>query len=245
MTSRITKIDDKYGALALLRVEGTLRVAEAEVLEDAFHELRQKHNGLIGIDLSNTSFLDIYSAQEQVTRAEHALKTLMLPNRKADLWSRALLPITPVTLEAPRVLLSEAINTALENRMELARLRTSAEINQIDQKFYRDQTKPQVDLGLSYSSNGYAGTVTDNTNRLTNDLTALTEPDCRAVFNRRFTASANEHFEPDGSSKHAGWLRTVAREHVGPGQSNGSSWRKDFVAFEKQNCEGTAGIFIG
>ena len=62
MTSRITKIDDKYGALALLRVEGTLRVAEAEVLEDAFHELRQKHSGLIGIDLSNTSFLDSDSA---------------------------------------------------------------------------------------------------------------------------------------------------------------------------------------
>ena len=116
---------------------------------------------------------NVYSAQEQVTRAENALKTLMLPNRKADLWSSALLPITPVTLEAPRVLLSEAINTALENRMELAQLRTSAEINQIDQKFYRDQTKPQVDLELSYSSNGYAGTVTDNTNPLTNDLTAL------------------------------------------------------------------------
>ena len=116
---------------------------------------------------------NVYSAQEQVTRAENALKTLMLPDRKADLWSRALLPITPVTLEAPRVLLSEAINTALENRMELAQLRTSAEINQIDQKFYRDQTKPQVDLELSYSSNGYAGTVTDNTNPLINDLTAL------------------------------------------------------------------------
>jgi anti-anti-sigma regulatory factor len=62
MTSRITKIDDKYGALALLRVEGTLRLAEAELLEDAFRELRQKHSGLIGIDLSNTSFLDSDSA---------------------------------------------------------------------------------------------------------------------------------------------------------------------------------------
>ena len=116
---------------------------------------------------------NVYSAQEQVTRAENALKTLMLPDRKADLWSRALLPVTPVMLDAPRVLLSEAINTALENRMELAQLRTNKEINQINQKFYRDQTKPQVDLELSYSSNGYAGSVTDNTNPLVNDLTGL------------------------------------------------------------------------
>jgi HAE1 family hydrophobic/amphiphilic exporter-1 len=116
---------------------------------------------------------NVYSAQEQVTRAENTLKTLMLPDRKADLWSRALLPTTPVALEAPRVLLSEAINAALENRMELAQLRTSAEINQIDQNFYRDQTKPQVDLELSYSSNGYAGSISDNTNPLITDMTAL------------------------------------------------------------------------
>jgi len=116
---------------------------------------------------------NVYSAQEQVTRAENTLKTLMLPDRKADLWSRALLPTTPVALEAPRVLLSEAVNAALENRMELAQLRTSAEINQIDQKFYRDQTKPQVDLELSYSSNGYAGSISDNTNPLITDMNAL------------------------------------------------------------------------
>jgi HAE1 family hydrophobic/amphiphilic exporter-1 len=57
--------------------------------------------------------------------------------------------------------------------MELAQLRTSAEINQIDQKFYRDRTKPQVDLELSYSSNGYAGSISDNTNPLITDMTAL------------------------------------------------------------------------
>jgi anti-anti-sigma regulatory factor len=62
MTSRITKIDDKRGELALLRVEGSLRLADAEVLEEAYLDLRQKHSGIIGIDLSNTSFLDSDSA---------------------------------------------------------------------------------------------------------------------------------------------------------------------------------------
>jgi outer membrane protein len=116
---------------------------------------------------------NVYSAQEDVTKAENSLKTLMLPDRTAELWTRAFLPVTPVSLEAPRMLLAAAVTTALANRFELAQLRTSADINQINQKFYRDQTKPQVDLEVSYSSNGYAGTLSDDENPLLNDINAL------------------------------------------------------------------------
>jgi len=116
---------------------------------------------------------NVYAAQEEVTRTENALKTLMLPDRNAQLWSRALLPVTPVNLEAPGMLLSEAISMALENRYELAEVRTSKDINEINKRFYRDRTKPQVDLEVSYSSNGYAGTLSDNDNPILNGLTSL------------------------------------------------------------------------
>lgn len=109
---------------------------------------------------------NVYAAQEDVTRAENALKTLMLRDRNAELWSRALLPVTPVSLDVPRISLPQAITMALANRFELAELRTNKEINEIDRRFYRDQVKPQVDLTLSYSSNGVAGTLTDNENPL-------------------------------------------------------------------------------
>jgi HAE1 family hydrophobic/amphiphilic exporter-1 len=109
---------------------------------------------------------NVYAAQEDVTRAENALKTLMLRDRNAELWSRALLPVTPVSLEVPRMSLPDAIATALVNRYELAELRTSSDINEIEKRFYRDQIKPQVDLMVSYSSNGVAGTLTDNENPL-------------------------------------------------------------------------------
>ena len=102
---------------------------------------------------------NVYAAQEDVTRAENALKTLLLPNRGAELWSNALLPVTAVDLEAPRLPLEEAITTALANRLELAELRTSRDINGINKAFFRDQTKPQVDVSVGYSSNGLAGTL--------------------------------------------------------------------------------------
>jgi len=50
------------------------------------------------------------------------------------------------------MMLSDAINLALENRCELAELRTNKDINDINKRFYRDQTKPQVDLMASYSN---------------------------------------------------------------------------------------------
>src|SRR5207253_3764261 len=66
---------------------------------------------------------NVYTAQEAVTRAENTLKTLILPNRTESLWSRAITPVTPVDLEAPRVPVEAAVKAALDNRPDLAQLR--------------------------------------------------------------------------------------------------------------------------
>ncbi|HKR21010.1 MAG TPA: TolC family protein, partial [Pyrinomonadaceae bacterium] len=117
---------------------------------------------------------NVYSAQEDVTRAENALKTLLLPDRTADLWSRSLLPVTEVDLKAPRVPLEEAIGIALANRLELAELKTSRAINDINKSYFRDQTKPQIDVSVGYSSNGLAGALNDrDDNPVFNGISSL------------------------------------------------------------------------
>jgi outer membrane protein len=103
---------------------------------------------------------NVYTAQEQVTRAENTLKTLLLPERSDALWTRPLTPVTPVNLEAPRVPLEQALSAALKNRPELSQLQTSAEINQIDTRYFRELTKPQIDLVGTYSGAGLAGALT-------------------------------------------------------------------------------------
>jgi HAE1 family hydrophobic/amphiphilic exporter-1 len=102
---------------------------------------------------------NVYTAQEGVTRAENTLKTLILAERTAALWSRPLTPVTPVSLEPPRVPLEQAVRAAIDNRPELAQLQTSAEINRIDERFFRDQSRPQVDLVGTYTSTGLAGST--------------------------------------------------------------------------------------
>lgn len=102
---------------------------------------------------------NVYTAQEAVTQAENTLKTLILPDRTDTLWARALTPVTPVNLEAPRVPLEQAVRAALDNRPELAQLKTTADINDVNVRYFRDQTKPQVDLVGTYTTAGLAGTL--------------------------------------------------------------------------------------
>src|SRR6185369_17184693 len=68
----------------------------------------------------------------------------------------------PVSLTVPEVSLPDALKTAMENRPELQQSEVLKEINQIDQKYFKDQTKPQVDLVGTYGVTGLAGSVSSN-----------------------------------------------------------------------------------
>ncbi len=102
----------------------------------------------------------VYLAQEDVTRAENTLKTLLLADRTAAEWNQPITPVSPISLEPPRIGLEVAVTEALRNRPEITQLDTNAEINKINERYFRDQTKPQINLVGSYTSQGLAGTET-------------------------------------------------------------------------------------
>jgi anti-anti-sigma regulatory factor len=62
MTTRITKVNGHTGENVTLRVEGSMRRADAELLEATYLELQAEHEGGIAIDLGGTNFLDRDSA---------------------------------------------------------------------------------------------------------------------------------------------------------------------------------------
>ncbi|HZN06530.1 MAG TPA: TolC family protein, partial [Pyrinomonadaceae bacterium] len=88
----------------------------------------------------------VFSALEEVSRAENNLKNLIAENQRAAIWGQSLVPTDPVDLAVPNVSLPDALQTAMENRPELQQANVVKEINQIDQKFFKDQTKPAIDL---------------------------------------------------------------------------------------------------
>jgi outer membrane protein len=99
----------------------------------------------------------VYEALEAVNRAENNLKNLIAQDKNDAIWSESLVPTDSVELEAPRTTLPEALNLALENRPEIEVNNVQKDINEIDRRYYREQTKPQIDLTASYSSSGIGG----------------------------------------------------------------------------------------
>ena len=104
----------------------------------------------------------VFGAIEEVSRTENNLKNMIAKDQKATLWSESIVPTDPVDLAVPEVSLPDALKTAMENRPELQQSDVLKEINQIDQRFFKDQTKPAVDLVGTYGITGLAGSVSSN-----------------------------------------------------------------------------------
>jgi len=104
----------------------------------------------------------VFGALEEVSRAENSLKNMIAENQKADIWNASIVPTDPVELNVPAVSLPDALKAAMENRPELQQSNMLREINQIDQRYYKDQTKPAIDLVGSYGVSGLAGSVSSN-----------------------------------------------------------------------------------
>jgi outer membrane protein TolC len=114
-----------------------------------------------------------FSALDDVNRAENNLKNLIAENQQAKLWNVSVIPTDDVDLTLPQVTLPDAMKAAMDNRQELKQSDLAREINQLDQRLYRNQTKPEIDLVGSYGVVGTAGTLTSTTNPFTasNDQT--------------------------------------------------------------------------
>jgi anti-anti-sigma regulatory factor len=62
MPTRITEIGDPAGVTRRLKVEGTLTLADAELLEGICNELCAQSDPCISVDLADITFLDSESA---------------------------------------------------------------------------------------------------------------------------------------------------------------------------------------
>lgn len=126
----------------------------------------------------------VYEALNTANIAENALKNLISPNRTNGIWTQSIMPVEPVEVTIPDTTLGEAMTLAIDNRPELDINKVQKDINQIDQRFYRDQKKPQIDFVASYSSSGIGGSLNPS---FTNPFarTACTDPnspECQAII---------------------------------------------------------------
>src|SRR5882762_9423353 len=128
----------------------------------------------------------LFSSLEEVSRSENNLKNLIAENHQSDLWNLSILPTDSVDLVTPEISLPDAMKAAMDNRPELQQSTVAREINQIDQKYFREQTKPQIDLVGTYGMVGLAGTTSGSVNPLTSSSTELGEAVNKLLLNSGF-----------------------------------------------------------
>jgi HAE1 family hydrophobic/amphiphilic exporter-1 len=99
----------------------------------------------------------LFSATQGVSTAENALKQLMLRDTQSPDWSAQITPTDAPAFTIAPVDLNAALDEAHKNRPELRRLTLQKDINSIDISYYKNQTKPQIDLTGTVASTGLAG----------------------------------------------------------------------------------------
>jgi outer membrane protein TolC len=135
------------------RAKENLRLTQARITAGAAAPLELAE---VQTQIANLE-AELLSATQNVTTSENRLKSLLFSDPNNEEWQAVLEPTDRPDFNLSGIDLAAAIKKARENRPELTRLRMEQEINEIDTKFYKNQTKPRVDLHVSVATTGLAG----------------------------------------------------------------------------------------
>ena len=146
---------DQQNQLANLNLSReSLRQVEAQITVGTKAPLERAE---VQTELANRESALLVAVQN-VSIAENNLKQLIFKDPSTPDWSAQVTPTDTPKFDVTPVNLNDALKEARENRPELRRLHLQNDINQIDQRFFRNQTKPQVDLQSTIATTGLAGT---------------------------------------------------------------------------------------
>ena len=112
---------------------------------------------------------DLLLASQEVSIAENNLKELLLRDPLANEWSAQITPTDAPSFDSAPINLNDALADARDNRPELRRLRLQRDINDIDTQYFKNQTRPRIDIQSSLSTTGLAGSPVVATGSITSD----------------------------------------------------------------------------
>lgn len=129
------------------------RRTEASVAAGAVAPLQRAE---VQTELSNREAALLLSTQN-VTVAENNLKFLLIKDPLSPDWAKVLVPTDTPGFDLAPVSLEDSLKEARANRQELRRLKLQEDINVIDLNYFKNQTKPQINLTGTLSTTGLAG----------------------------------------------------------------------------------------
>ena len=100
----------------------------------------------------------VITAEAQIETAEDSLRTLILKPDDPDFWAIRLEPTEAPEFAVTTVDVGWAITAALERRTDLVQARKQLEVNDINIRYIRDQTRPELTADFDYGLSGIGGT---------------------------------------------------------------------------------------
>ncbi len=120
---------------------------------------------VIESDTQVNEFQDnVYSAIASVASYQNTLKQLILGDPGDSAWTANLVPTSPISTVVPEPAINDVVVAALRARPEVARLRENIRAQNVNTVYANDQRKPQIDLSLGITENGFAGRPTNPNN---------------------------------------------------------------------------------
>lgn len=147
---------------------------QQQSLELAKESLR---NNQIRVEVGTMAPIDIVEAQAEVARneetvivaesnieeAEDGLRALIMDPVTPNFWDINLEPTDTPLLQTREIDIDTAVRNALSKRTDLSRVRKNLENVDVNIRYYKNQTLPDVNFQMNYSAQGVGGT------RLTRD----------------------------------------------------------------------------
>jgi outer membrane protein len=97
-------------------------------------------------------------AEAQITRAEDVLRQLVFDPKVPDFWAMRFELTDPPVFRAQQVDLDSAVKNALERRTDLVNMRKNLEASDVNIRYFKNQTLPDLNVQAGYGLTGQGGT---------------------------------------------------------------------------------------
>lgn len=169
-TEIVAAVDRAYWSVAAARRDLEVRESNVAVAERHREDTRVRIEAgtQAESDLAQTTAeverrrSEMVSARESLSRAENALRNLIVRDAADPLWERPIVPADSPMSPRPPVDVSSSIARALETRPELLEVARRLDRLDVEIESAADRVRPQVDLVASYIGRGLAGSENED-----------------------------------------------------------------------------------
>jgi|TARA_Y100001949_G_scaffold99738_1_gene84116 outer membrane protein TolC len=166
IVSTVRQVKNAYWQLSYAIASLAVQQQSLELAEESLR------NNQVRVEVGTMAPIDIVEAQAEVARneetvivaesaideAEDGLRALIMDPVTPNFWDINLEPTDTPLLQTREIDIDAAVRNALSKRTDLSRIRKNLENVDVNIRYYKNQTLPDVNFQVNYSAQGVGGT---------------------------------------------------------------------------------------